>query len=111
MPVFIGGDAPGDLFQYWLIGGVTDGGIIGRGAAFDHAAGDHLAPAGTTHGIRFAILEMGRLIALAEAGKGLIQFEGGIGGLGPAAQRLAMLAFFRAPALDPSQGLWRRIAE
>ena len=104
MPVFIGRDAAGDFLQHRLVGGVADGGVIGRGAAFHHAAGDHFAPAGAAHRIGVGVGEMGGAIALAEAGKGFVQLEAGIGDLGPAAQRPAMLGFLRRPSARSSPG-------
>ena len=62
--------------------------------------------AGAAHGFGFRVIEMGRAIALAEAGKGVVQLEAGISHFGPAPQGFAMLGFFGAPALDPFQGFW-----
>ncbi len=111
MPVFVGGDAAGNLFQHRLRRRVADGGVIGRGAGFDHATGDHLPPAAAAHRNLFLAHEMLRPVAGAEPGDGGFEIEAGIGQFAPAAERPAMLNLLTAPGRDVSKGLGIGVAE
>ncbi|MBN9592126.1 MAG: squalene/phytoene synthase family protein, partial [Alphaproteobacteria bacterium] len=112
MPVFVGGDAAGNFLQDGFVRGIPDGRVIGRGAAFDHATGHHLGPAGTANrAFGVQVVEMGGAVALAETGEGVLQSELGIRGLSPAAQRAAVLALFRAPTLDIAKGTGTGVAK
>ena len=112
--IFVGGDAAGNLRQQRLFARIADGRVIGGVPDFPPRSARSSRPGANRAPRPPPPVEMIRPVAFAEAGKGLLQLETGIGHFGPAAQGAAVLGLLAAPLFDGGDGLrdrrWRRYA-